>query len=183
MASDPRVLGVRTVGDDLLSAVAPLGLAAAASTALVVDLDPDGPAYPGDRTVVELIDEGPRHVEIQPSRSGVAVLRNGGADPMAACELVSILARSWPAIVLRVGAADCPFPVIPVRPLWPGFLAPTEGRAAVWQRVGGGSEPPGPGPVLPPPGRSTIAALLAGRRPLRSRWVAAWRKVWRLPWH
>src|SRR5690606_40224234 len=77
MASDPRVLGVRTVGDDLLSAVAPLGLAAAASTALVVDLDPDGPAYPGDRTVVELIDEGPRHVEIQPSRSGVAALETG----------------------------------------------------------------------------------------------------------
>lgn len=177
-----RVVGVRTLGDDLLAAIAPLGLALAAGTALMVDLDVDGPPYPGDRTVAELVQEGPRRAELSPDRNGVATLRNGGADTGAAIEVVATLAGAWPTIVARVGAEAVPFPVIPVRPLWPGFLAPRGERPAVWQTVPGGSDPPGPGPVLPPPGRATVSALLVGRRPLRSRWLRAWAKVWELPW-
>lgn len=175
-------MGVRTFGDELLAAIAPLGLALAAGSALVVDLDADGPPYPGERTMAEVVDEGPRRVEMSPDRSGVAVLRNGGADHLGAVEMIGRLVHTWPAVVARVGSLEVPFPVIPVRPLWPGFLAPAGKRAAVWQMMPGGSEPPGPGPVLPPPGRATVAALLAGRRPIRSRWVGAWREVWELPW-
>lgn len=177
-----RIVGVRTFGDELLSTLSPIGLALAAGSALVVDLDGDGPPYPSERTLVEVVEEGPRLSDMSPDRSGVAVLRNGGADPATAVETVGNLARSWPAVVARVGAEPVPFPVIPVRLLWPGFLAPEGERPAVWQMVPGGSEPPGPGPLLPPPGRSTVNALLAGRRPVRSRWVRAWRQVWELPW-
>lgn len=177
-----RVVGVRTFGDELLAAIAPLGLALAASRALVVDLDPDGPAYPGERSVAEVAHDGPRRAELVPDRSGVATLRNGGIGTLAAIEVVGTLAETWPAIVVRVGGEPVPFPVIPVRPLWPGFLAPLGQSPSVWQAVPGGIEPPGPGPVLPPPGRATVAALLGGRRPVRSRWVRAWAQVWELPW-
>lgn len=177
-----RVVGVRTFGDELLAAIAPLGLALAAGSALVVDLDPDGPAYPGERTVAELAEEGPRRTELDPGRTGVATMRNGGVGTLAAIEVVGTLAQSWPAIVVRVGSEPVPFPVIPVRPLWPGFLAYTGQSPSVWQAVPGGTEAPGPGPVLPPPGRATVTALLNGRRPPRSRWVRAWTRVWELPW-
>lgn len=178
----PKVLGVRTHGDELLSAIAPLGLALAAGTALVVDLDPDGPPYPGDRSLAVLADEGPRRDEMEPMRAGVATIRNGGAETSAALDAVRILSAGWPLVVVRLGDEAVPFPVIPVRPLWPGFLSPTGQRAAVWQSMGTAVEPPGPGPILPPPGRSTVMALLGGRRPLHSRWVGSWRRVWGLPW-
>lgn len=177
-----RVVAVRTFGDELLAAIAPLGLALAAGTALVVDLDIDGPPYPGERTVAELVAEGPRRVELAPERVGVAALRNGGIEAVDALGVVGKLSEAWPAVVIRVGAEPVPFPVIPVRPLWPGFLAPTGERAAVWQKVMTESDPPGPGPVLPPPGRATVSALMAGRRPLHSRWIRAWSEVWGLPW-
>lgn len=180
--TETRVLGVRTFGDELLAAIAPLGLALAAGTALVVDLDRDGPPYPSDRTLAELVEEGPRRSELRPDQQGVAAIRNGGAPMVAAVELVGTLAAGWPAIVVRVGSETGPFPVVPVRPLWPGWMAPTGDRPSVWQSLSGGADPPGPGPVLPPPGRSTVAALLAGRRPVRSRWVKAWEQVWELPW-
>ena len=72
------MLRVWTVHDGLLSSVAPLGLAAAVNTALVVDLDPDGPNYPGTASLADLVIKGPRLVDLEPQRSGLAVLRNGG---------------------------------------------------------------------------------------------------------
>lgn len=180
--SGPNVLGIRTLGDDLLAAIAPLGLAAAAGSALVVDLDPAGPSYPSERTVAELTVDGPRRSDLVPARSGVAVIGNGGADLAAALDLVGALAPGWPAVVLRVGDFPVPYPVVPVQPLWPGWLTPAGSGAAVWQSTGMKAEPPAPGPVLPPPGRPTVAALMAGQRPLRSRWVRAWARVWELPW-
>lgn len=176
------VVGIRTYGDDVLAAIAPIGLALAAGVAVVLDLAGDGPALPGRRTMADLAEDGPRRSELRPERSGVAILPNGGVSPGTGIEIAILLAETWPAVVVRVGADAVPFPVIPVRPLWPGFLAPVGERPAVWQRVPGGSAAPGPGPVLPPPGRSTISAVLGGRRPWRSRWVSAWREVWELPW-
>jgi hypothetical protein len=46
-----------------------------------------------------------------------------------------------------------------------------------WQRM------PTEGIRLPVPRRDTVAALLAGRRPVRNdRWIGAWARVWRGPW-
>lgn len=177
-----RIIGVRTLGDELLAAIAPLGLALSAGTALMADLDLDGPPYPTERSLADLVEEGPTRAELSPERPGVAVLRNGGIESGPALEVLEGLAGSWPVIVVRVGMDHVPIPVVPVRPLWPGCLAPTGELASVWQMVHGGSDAPGPGPVLPPPGRAVVAGLLSGRRPVRSRWVRAWRKVWELPW-
>src|SRR5688572_21737320 len=53
------VIGLHTEVDHVLSVVAPVGLAAAAARpALVIDLDPDGPTFPGPRSLAELVGDG-----------------------------------------------------------------------------------------------------------------------------
>ena len=88
--------------------VSGLGLAVAAGTALVVDLDADGPSYPAERTLAQVVAAGPRRAEPVPERSGVAVLPNGGVRAFEALEMVEMLARSWPAVVVRAGAVCLP---------------------------------------------------------------------------
>lgn len=142
--SGGQVIGVRTFGDDLLGAIAPLGLAVAAGTALVVDLDADGPSYPAERTLAQVVAEGPRRAELVPERSGVAVLPNGGVRAFEALEMVEMLARSpcrtrW----FRCdpcGQVSWP-PAGPVRPCgsgWPGPPLTLRGRAPSCRRPGGG---------------------------------------------
>ena len=167
----------------MLGALAPLGLGAAAGTALVVDLDPDGPHYPGEGSLADLVAEGPRRADLSPTRSGLAVLRNGGVDPAAAAPVLEALIEGWPAVVLRLpgsrpGGRE---PDIMVRPLVPGSLfPPASPGSAVYQDLG--FRIPAPGPRLPVLSRGTAAALLAGSIPRRSRWVRAWRSVWEGAW-
>lgn len=177
-------LALWTAHDGLLSAVAPLGLAAAAGTALVVDLDPDGPAYPGPGSLADLLDRGPRRADLIPGRRGVAVLRNGGVGMEAAREVVDALVDGWPNVVLRLATVPhaAPVPVVPVWPLLPGALAVQPVGAAVYQRTGFPGSPAGPGPVLPKPPASVVSALLHGTVPAAARWIRSWRQVWRLPW-
>ena len=178
-------LAVWTAFDGLLSATAPLGLAAAAGTALVVDLDPDGPAYPGRASLADLVADGPRRADLVPSRDGVAVLRNGGVEATAAREVIEALITGWPHVVVRVsevGLADGVAPLVPVWPLLPGMLKPRAEAHSVYQRTGFAATPPGPGPVLPRPRPSFLAGLLNGVVGRHSRWVRAWRPVWSLPW-
>jgi hypothetical protein len=179
-------LSTWTPEDALLGAVAPLALAAAAGTALVVDLDPRGPAYGSESSLAELLRSSPRRSDLEPQRRGVAVLRNGGVEADDCSELLSALIQGWPAVVLRLapgssarwGSAG----VVPVRLLLPaGWFSGSE-RIAVYQRSAWQASPTGPGPVLPRPRRATIAALLAGRRPGPDRWLRAWRQVWELAW-
>ena len=66
-------LSIWSPEDGVLGAVAPLGLAAAAGTALVVDLDPGGPRYPGPATLADLVADGPRRGDLSPSRRGVSI--------------------------------------------------------------------------------------------------------------
>ena len=179
-------LAVWTAFDGLLSAVAPLGLAAAAGTALVVDLDPVGPVYPGSASLADLVADGPRRADLVPSRTGVAVLRNGGVGVTEAREVIDALVIGWPHLVVRVGTpgmADDLAPLVPVWPLLPGILAPQGKTPCVYQKTGFAAIPSGPGPVLPRPRPALLAGLLNGTVAPRSRWVAAWRQVWRLPWH
>ncbi len=177
-------LTVHTVHDGLLSVIAPLGLAAAAGTCLMVDLDPQGPPYPGPGSLAGLVAEGPRRSDLVPARGGTAVLRNGGVTSAEAAPVLAALARGWPALVLRSPPTLDPggAPVVPVRPLFPGLLAPVDPTPAVYQRTGFPGLPPGPGPVLPRPRPRVVAGLLAGVVEPRSRWVSAWREVWSGPW-
>jgi hypothetical protein len=181
MRTGPAVLAIRTSIDPILGWVAPLGLAAGVGTALVLDLDPGGLGYPGERTVASMLEEGPRRAELAPERSGIAVVPGGGAGPDEAAELVGHLAAGWPAVVLRVGGASR-WPVVPVFPVLPGHLRTGPGQAAVWQLAAPGERAPGPGPTLPPLGRSLMRRLLSLELPPGSRWVRAWRRVWDLPW-
>lgn len=177
-------LATWTPEDGVLGAVAPLGLAMAVDTALVVDLDVNGPSYPGDSTLAALVAEGPRRSDLQPGRSGLAVLRNGGVGADESAEVVAALLAGWPHVVLRLPAApgvDSPAPVVPVRLLLPGELWPCAG-SAVHQRAGWRLVPPTPGPVLPMPRPATWQALLTGHRPPTDRWLRAWRPVWSFPW-
>jgi hypothetical protein len=176
-------LATWTPEDGVLGAVAPLALACAAGTALVVDLDPDGPSYPG-RTLAALVEEGPTRADLQPHRRGVAVMGNGGIGPADAAEVVDALTAGWPRIVLRLPAWPPPTPdrrTVPILALTP-LIGPVAGPA-VYQRSIWRMEPPGPGIVLPRPSGSTIRALARGAMPGPSRWVRAWRDVWDVPWN
>lgn len=175
------ILGVWSP-DPVLSTVAPIGLAAAAGTALIVDLVTHTPAT--GRTLADLISDGPKLVELSPGRPGIAFLPGGNADAAAGYEMVRQLAGHWPAVVIRAPHAEIPFATVPVIPLYPGRLAPrTEAALGVWQPVGAASEPPGgPGPVLPRLRGGAVRRMLSGHLPRKSKWVAAWRPIWEMPW-
>jgi hypothetical protein len=177
-------LAISCVTEGVVGIVAPLALAAAAGTALVVDLDPLGPAYPGSGSLAELVEQGPRLDDLRPPRKGIAVLRNGGVDAAAAREVLAALGKGWPRLVLRLPpAADLgDGPAIPVVPLLPGGMTPPCDRPAVYQQVGWHVKPPGPGITMITPARATVTALLEGRLPGRSRWLRSWAQVWEMSW-
>ena len=190
-SSRATVIGLHTRSDHVLSVVAPVGLAAAAARpALVIDLDPDGPAYPGTRSLADLVEEGPTRAELFPGLpgahgAGVALLRNGGIGWEPALPMIETLAQRWPALVLRLpgSGGPWPWPVVPVVSLLPGILRPLGGSAAVWQSMTSRRDlAPGPGPVLPAVNRSTLIGMLTLRSEPRGRWVKAWSQVWELPW-
>ena len=179
------VLSIWSPAGGVLGAVAPLALAAAVGTALVVDLDPHGPRYPGEGNLARLAAEGPRRADLLPERSGVAVLGNGGISLSESREIVDALCAGWPFVVLRMPTAAALSPqrqLVPVIPLLPGSWFTAGTRPAVYQRCGWGIAAQGPGPVLPRPASSTIRGLLEGRRPGPGRWVRAWRQVWDESW-
>lgn len=165
--------------------MAPLGLAAAAAApALVVDLDASAPDYPG-RTLADLLADGPRRAELHPARNGVAVVGHGGAGREEASGLIPRLLAGWPFAVFRVGPDDDGppgIPVVPVHSLLPAPLDPPTDRPAVYQAHVPWSSPPGPGLLLPPPGRTATVRMLGGIIEPRSRWVRAWASAWELPW-
>ena len=174
------VLGLESP-DPVLSLFGALGLAAAAGTALVIDLSGDCRVATG-RTLADLLEDGPSLDELSPTRTGVAVIAGGAIDLTDSVPLIERLGANWPAVVVRCDHARWPGPTVPVRPLWPGLLAPADPLPAVWQSIPGGIRPPGPGPVLPPLGARRARDLLSGRVPSRGGWLRVWEKVWRMPW-
>lgn len=175
-----RVLAVSS-SDPVLDLVGPLGLAASAVTALVIDLA-ERPRLRTGRTLREVAEDGPRLDDLAPGRTGVAVLSSGGIAGLELEELINRLAQRWPATVVMPGGSTWPGPIVPLRALYPGCLAPEAGVAAVWQSLAGSRRPPGPGPLLPRLPSRLVRLLCSGRVPLRSRWVGAWEMVWDLPW-
>lgn len=170
--------------DGILGALAPLGLANARATCLVVDLDPGGPSYPGSSTLADIVERGPSRAELEPSRPGICVLRNGGVEAAGCLEIIQAMAASWPSVVVRLPAAglEIPWPTVRVRPLMPGNLfGPLEERA-VYQRSSWPVPVPSTSLSLPVPRSAEIAALLAGVRLSRSPWIKAWAPVWNRTW-
>ncbi len=170
--------------DEVLGTVAPLALAVAAGTALVVDLDPDGPRYRGDVSLATLVADGPTKDDLSPSRRGVAVLRNGGIAADAAEEILHALVAGWPAVVMRLPSRHPGGDgAIPILPLIPGGAFRRSPGPAVYQRSAWRVDVPAGAVVLPRPSGATIGALLAGRMPgRRDRWIRSWGRVWEQPW-
>ena len=177
-------LAIACETDGVLGIVAPLALAASVPTALVVDLDREGPHYPGSGSLAELVEQGPRLDDLRPERRGVAVLRNGGIDASDAGEVIAALVKGWPNVVLRLSraATSLSVPLVPVVPLLPGGMTQRCDRPAVYQQLGWHEPAPGPAVRLPTPARGAVAALLEGRVPFRSRWVRSWHQIWSMPW-
>jgi hypothetical protein len=176
------VLALWSPSDLMLGVVGPLGAAAAAGTALLVDLDPNGPEYGGAHSLADLVQSGPTRSQLEPARSGPAVLRNGGVAPEDAEEVVSALIRMWPNVVLRCAPdATATGMAVALLPLLPEPFTPrVEGRA-VYQRTSLSTRQPAGEIALPVPRRGTISALLAGQRPrYRDRWIRSFERVWRL---
>lgn len=173
-------VALHTAPDGLLSVVAPLGCAAAAGTALAIDLDPLGLPLPGRRSLRDLVEEGPTATELSPKRSGAASLPNGGISAADAAAVVDALCRSWPNVVLRLASeSDVPSDVlgVAVRPLMRGVAA-SDAFPTLFQPLGLDDGVDGAhGSRLPRlPGR-TAKALFAGRT-ARGAWIRAWGMVW-----
>lgn len=158
-----------------------IGLAASLGTTLLVDLT-DQMGSPKARTLADIAAEGPRLAEVRPGRRGVAVIRSG-LLPQAEVDLVvDMMALRWHGVVVLLGSGEWAGAVVPLRPLFPGWLAPTTTETSVWQRVPGGSSPPGPGPILPLLRSGAVRRMLAGGMPATGRWLRGWRTVWEMPW-
>lgn len=175
------VLRIWTAHDGLLACVAPLGLAASVETALVVDLDSQGPAYPGAASLADLVERGPRLADLQPQRSGLAVLRNGGISEGYE-EVVEALCDGWPHVVLRQPHSVSVEAEVPVIPALTGPLSYASDQPHVAQRTGLGPASESAVVTLPRLSRSNLAGLLSGTIRPRSRWVRAWKPVWGMPW-
>ena len=165
--------------DPVMAVIAPVGLAASAGTALIVDMAP-GPG--ARRSRADLTEDGPHLDEISPGRSGVAVIAAGPASQSEVTSVVERLAARWPAVVVRDGGPGWPGPVVPVHVLYGQGLMTWDEGAAVWQSLGSGEKPPGPGPILPPISPRLVRQLLKGWLPRPGRWIRAWREVWEMPW-
>ncbi len=183
MGRSPGKFGVLAVAspEPVLSLLSALGLAQAAGSALVVDMCRDLALQSG-RTLSDLAAEGPTLAELSPGRAGVALLSSGPIGHLEARSIIHGLAEGWPAVVVRCPLGLWDGPTVPVRPLLPGLLRPVEQTPAVWQPVGAGAKPAGPGPVLPRLRSSLVRRMLAGRSAGKTRWVRAWERIWEMPW-
>jgi len=179
------VLAIRVPEDGVLGAVAPLGLAVAApGPAVVIDLDPEGPAYPGEGSLRSLIDEGPRRADLTPSRRGFAVLRNGDVSLEEAAPVIEAMIGGWPNTVLRLPprGIDRSFPTVTLRLLVPGGLFGVDSSPVAYQSAGWRLPPPGPGPLLPRPAPRTLGHLMTGVLAVPDRWLRGLGKLWDMPW-
>jgi hypothetical protein len=174
------VLALWSPVDLFLGVVGPLGAAAGGGTALLVDLDPNGPRYGGSHSLADLVARGPTRSQLEPTRSGPAVLRNGGVTPEDAEEVVTALVERWPNVVLRCAPDSEPGAGrIALLPLLPEPFTPTVDGASIYQQTNLSRRRPSIAHVLPVPRHGTVRALLAGVQPRpRDRWISAFGRVW-----
>lgn len=166
--------------DPVLSWVGAIGLASVRGSAIVIDLL--GPHGRGGRTLEMLLDDGPRLDELSPGRTGIAVVSCHALAAEGLGDAVDELRRSWPALVVRSDGRRWLGSTVPYKLLYPGVLAPTDPSPAVWQACRSFQRPPGPGPVLPPLRPAAVRTMLNMNLPRARSWVAAWRRIWEMPW-
>ena len=166
--------------DATLDVLVPLGLATVAPTCLVVDLDPDGPDAGSGATLAELVSEGPTRRQLDPIDGASAYLANGGVELGEAERVVGELVRRWPFVVLKCPrTSEPPADALALVPLLPEPYLRRVRPPLLYQRCGFSPRRHPPGPTLPRPRRSTVAALLEGREPVgRDRWLRALSGVW-----
>jgi len=174
------VSGIYVANDGVLGVVAPIGMAAAVGTCLVIDLCEGDLA--GGVTLAKLVRDGPSSEQLRPQRRGVSFLRNGGISPEDASEVVHALCGNWPNVVLKVGRSDealADAAVITVRAILSGPFVTEPEVGAVLQPTGLGVTPKNHhGHVLSRLGARTVRTVLAGEVNQRSPWVKSWRPVW-----
>lgn len=176
------VIATWSPADAALDVLVPLGLAVAAGTCVVVDLDPNGPTVGAGPTLADLAADGPERRHLEPRGAGVGYLTNGGVDPAEADDVIRGIVDRWPAAVLRCDPrSPRPAGSIAVATLLPEPYLRVHRPPAVYQRCGFSPQRAPEGLVLPAVGRRTVEALLGGRSPRRSdRWIRSLRPVWGL---
>jgi len=175
------VLSTWSPTDHMLGLIVSLGLAVAAKTCLVVDLDVEGPRLGSAKTLADLVREGPTRSDLEPGGRGAAFLANGGVGVGEASDVLRALAERWPAVVLRTSLTrERPMGSIAVAPLLPEGVGPDFGAPRILQRTGiSRTTAPAPGSILlPPPRRSTVRQLLSGHQPSGDRWIRTLSRVW-----
>lgn len=184
------IVGCWTASDSLLATLAPLGLAAAAGTALVIDGEENGPHYPSEGSLADMVEAGPRRMDLVPPASGLAVLRNGGIELDQAWDVIEAFGEGWPHVVVRLPSGGGRparlarrWPVVPVVPLLPHAFREDVAQPFVAQSTGlATAGEVSPEVVLPIPSRRTVTNLLAGRMAGSSRWIRRWRLAWKVAW-
>lgn len=155
-----------TSADPVLAILAPIALAAARGTALVVDRWP-GAGWPFPTgSLSELAESGPTADQLRPGRPGIAVL-GGSAERSAVDELISTLSSGWPALVVRSAPTDPNAVTVGPALPWGPRADVTVGTA--WDR----------GSVPRPSGR-LVRRLLAGQVDVRWRWFRHWSPLWEM---
>ena len=174
------VVALSVSNDGVLGVVAPIGMAAAAGTCLVVDL-----VNRGSRdgvSLASLTSEGPQRSHLQPSRRGVSFLHNGGVGFQAAGGVLNALFESWPNVLVAVPDRSVVVPnvrTVVVEAILAGPFVPPVNPDAVLQPVGLGGRPrEHRGHVLSPLRPKTVRSILSGTVDRRSAWVRSWTPVW-----
>jgi hypothetical protein len=174
------VVSLSVSNDGVLGVVAPIGMAAAKGTCLVVDLVAD--SHREGVSLASIVSEGPRKSHLEPQHSGVSFLHNGGVDLPEAAEVLEALCSSWPNVLVSIADRSVAFelaPAVEVQAILIGpFVAPLLSDA-VLQPVGLGGPPKRhDGHVLAPLSARTVRSILTGIVNPGSRWVRSWLPVW-----
>lgn len=174
------VVALWSPSDLLLSVLAPIGLASTRTSALVIDLDPEGPRYESPYTLADLVRDGAMKDQLDPVRRAVAVLPNGGVGIEDASEMVGALVERWPHVVLRCDpASKPPESAVALLPLLPKPFMAQPARRVVFQNLGFAAQAPKGALVLPRPRRATVDALMGLKAmPTKSPWLKQLARIW-----
>lgn len=159
-----------TSTDPILHVLAPVCLAAAAGTAVVIDCDPNSGWPFSVGSLSDLVADGPTARDLHPTTTGVALLGGPIADGAELDPLLEALQSTWPAVIIRAEATTSS--AVRVEPALPW-------RPATDVTVGTGIGHAPAGGIPAPPIR-LVRRVMRGHIDPRWRWIRHWRPVWEL---